>query len=436
MDMKPIPAFYCCYLLRSTVRHASLYIGSTPNPVRRLAQHNGISKGGAVRTSRRNLQPWEMTCIVTGFPSKIAALQFEWAWHNSHVTKKIAQEQRITIAETGEKVSRKTGRKRKRPVRPRTSLTEKLSNLHLLLRVPGFIRWPLHVRFFCEDVYQKWYRWDQTVDGTLRSGTKIILDVAQGIEAIEQGKGPRSLQVRGKRKRDVLGKGDIQGLNIGYGDLKAHVEKSIVLLAADEARSCVICARNFDVEKILALVCPQEACKAVFHLCCLAVKFLEDDSLGDPIIPTSGSCPECKAELRWIDLVKEMSLRARGEKEVAQLMKTPRDRNAKVAKMSKVAAVAASSPAEVNDNEDTNSTDADEDIDKDIAVVADIEDNPLPDDWQFQMDDDDDIASVTSATSNFSGREDTVSPSKVFAEAPILKTIIQDSEENDAESLN
>lgn len=75
---KPIPALYTVYVLRSTVRHASLYIGSTPNPPRRLKQHNGQARGGAARTSRTSLRPWEMVAIVSGFPSMMAALKFEY----------------------------------------------------------------------------------------------------------------------------------------------------------------------------------------------------------------------------------------------------------------------------------------------------------------------------------------------------------------------
>ncbi|KAJ0299599.1 hypothetical protein COL516b_009106 [Colletotrichum fioriniae] len=78
VQSKPIPALYTVYILRSTVRHASLYIGSTPNPPRRLKQHNGEARGGAARTSRLSLRPWEMVGLVSGFPGMVAALKFEY----------------------------------------------------------------------------------------------------------------------------------------------------------------------------------------------------------------------------------------------------------------------------------------------------------------------------------------------------------------------
>ncbi|KAI8835486.1 hypothetical protein BJ741DRAFT_533983 [Chytriomyces cf. hyalinus JEL632] len=77
---------YACYLLKCLQpgKETKCYVGSTPDPIRRLRQHNGEIQGGAKKTSKA--RPWRMVVVVHGFPNKIAALQFEWAWYQPVLT--------------------------------------------------------------------------------------------------------------------------------------------------------------------------------------------------------------------------------------------------------------------------------------------------------------------------------------------------------------
>lgn len=71
-----------CYLLvsKSSAKKGRSYIGFTVEPARRERQHNGELASGAYRSKR--LRPAEIAVVVTGFYTRVQALQFEWAWQH------------------------------------------------------------------------------------------------------------------------------------------------------------------------------------------------------------------------------------------------------------------------------------------------------------------------------------------------------------------
>ncbi|KAJ5908574.1 Structure-specific endonuclease subunit slx1 [Penicillium taxi] len=304
-ESKPIPAYYCCYLLRSTVRHASLYIGSTPNPVRRLAQHNGDAKGGAKRTAKDKLRPWEMTLVVEGFMSRIGALQFEWAWQHPDRSRHFGLED-----DTDPKPDSKAAKAKSRG-RSRRSLKAHLEDVHSLLRSTLFNSWPLRVRFFSTDVYRVWKLWNERVHASIPL-SKIILDG----DCIEQGE-------------DDLAVGSIQNICVDYSKIEIYLEKSMFLLEDAEDLHCQTCMGPIKPSSEHIVVCPKTSCRGTNHLRCLSTKFLEASDQIELPIPTRGVCPACKEVVSWPLMMRELCLRIRDEKEVQAILRKKERRDRK-----------------------------------------------------------------------------------------------------------
>jgi structure-specific endonuclease subunit SLX1 len=334
-----------------------------------------------------------MTCVVAGFPSNIAALQFEWAWQNAHLTRHISAEERISFATTRTKTMKKTGKVSRRPGRPRSSLTDKLSNLHLLLRVPYFSQWPLEVRFFSEEVYKVWQKWCERVDGNIRSGIKVYLDLPQIEEddfEITSGQQPAK-----GRKIDLLGKGGVEGVDPTYARFQDVLEKSRFLLDEDDDQSCGVCAQKLNLKTDLYTICPHATCKELSHVTCLSKRFSSAES-STSFVPRHGTCPSCHGGLEWPELMRDVSLRARGEIEVQKLLSKKRKTKAATA-------------AEIMETDSE-----DEDDDERELTPADVVDDEF---------DEDDIMSVTSVESSNAPK------SKLKAAVPPkLEIVIENSE--------
>lgn len=458
---RPIPAFYCCYLLRSTVSKSSVYVGSTPNPgkpslpykTRNSAKHyskatpstqwhrerrscahesaelEALGNGGccygvsepyccvAVRVSTIFChvyilnyppcilrKPWDTVHELS--VSTVHANFHRWAWQNPHITLHIPPSSRIQHS---------TSKKRSgHPKRPRHTITSLLSNLHLLLRVPSFVRWPLELRFFNEDVYKSWVRWCKSAAEPLQDTITITLDFPPaGLVSGEEG------EESPKSKKRKISHG-IVGLDVAYEGEKEHVQKAKEIIDFEREGSCALCHASLEHDAGIYTICPNPACQSVTHMRCLSKHFLQD---SDALLPVKGTCPSCKAELRWIDIVRELSLRMRGQKEVENLLKVKRVRKTK--------AGSASQPAIESDIEEDADDDEveDEELDK-LSELDPGTGKEIGDTWHAVDDSED-----SDAGSVMSGGGEGRNEGAWKASGGMLPVVIEDSDWDDAELI-
>ncbi|KAG7903091.1 hypothetical protein KL905_001510 [Ogataea polymorpha] len=270
------PRFYCVYLLRSIARKNSFYIGSTPDPHRRLRQHNGdLAFGGADRTKKNKLRPWQMTMVVYGFPSKISALQFEYAWHHAYRTRHIPVKNRIGTRNSG------------------NSVHIKIANLKLLLSAHAFRRMGLRVAIFQKDIYDIWVvnRYNVSVSESVL----LKLDFEENQQKLIQGGNYEQM------------KAFVKSLEKDEDD---YFEISLEKLEQNNTRICCVCNRVVDQFEDVLGFCASKSCHALYHVQCWAEEMTKDliseplSHTVPPLTPVKGKCVKCQKVNWWWPTVK------------------------------------------------------------------------------------------------------------------------------------
>lgn len=269
-----VPDFYCCYLLRSIPKPNSFYIGSSPDPVRRLRQHNGdVSRGGAFRTKIMGTRPWKMVCFVYGFTSKIAALQFEHAWQHSYKTRFIEDDERL--------VTKKN---------TRNGIATKLGNARLLMKHAYFDTMGLRIRFFDRLAWDCWE--------TNKFRIQYNVTVCEVDECV----------LTDDSELDDLNELNLERIKAFYED---HIASEQVVFQryqdqlTYDTQNCMLCDATIDYvhdqgTQMIAF-CIDDDCNFISCLRCLYKNFTKSSNV---IIPKWGNCPKCHTNLHWSEVVK------------------------------------------------------------------------------------------------------------------------------------
>eukprot|EP01104_Vermistella_antarctica_P018383 TRINITY_DN6775_c0_g1_i1.p1 TRINITY_DN6775_c0_g1~~TRINITY_DN6775_c0_g1_i1.p1 ORF type:complete len:339 (-),score=36.06 TRINITY_DN6775_c0_g1_i1:153-1169(-) len=245
--------FFGCYLLTSLNPQYQnhTYIGFTTNPPKRIRQHNGELVNGAKKTKSK--RPWEMVLTVYGFPSKVAALQFEWSWQHPKSSRRLK------------------GRHAPQNIGNQHLLKAKIRYVFELLSVPPWHRLPLSLQWLQGDTHSP-----------LSAGAPALPPQVKTVVApLDQLK---SMCNSATSESDV-----------SEGESDSDVD--------EDDTECYLCDKDVDPNRHAACTCGVR-----FHICCLGKELTKNDDIT-VLIPTSGPCPSCSKVLLWGDLVRTVKMR-------------------------------------------------------------------------------------------------------------------------------
>lgn len=209
--------------------------------------------------------------------------------------------------------------------------------------MPSFARWPLTLRLFDRGVYVHWARYLAGVE-PLRGSLEVVTDfkpvaVAEAEARKKQASRESLLEdldedEDGEEDEKELEdpKWGVHALPLDYAALAPYLEKGQNVTTFEREGNCVVCLQHLEHDKGLYAICSNGECEGVGHVDCWSRYLMHQQGEDDgTVLPVEGRCPKCSGEVRWGDMMRELTLRVRGQKEVDKVLKRSR-RAAGVAK--------------------------------------------------------------------------------------------------------
>jgi len=235
-------------------------------------------------------------------------------------------------------------------------------------------------------------------------------------------------EIGGSRTKKRKTRHGMTVMDADYRAQKQYIETGKGTIDFERKGVCAICHDELEHGTSLYTICPNPGCETVTHLTCLGKHFLNDEE--DALVPVEGDCPTCKTELRWIDIVRELSLRVRGQKEVQKLLKGKRVGKLRGVTGSQV--VLESSHSEDEADDEIMERELDSEIRRLKEVNSETNRSETCDSWHII--DDTDESDTGSIVSNYSHTKK-VAPYQA-SKAGGLGTAVEDSGWHDAEILD
>jgi structure-specific endonuclease subunit SLX1 len=266
-------------------------------------------------------------------------------------------------------------------------------------------------------------RWTKSAAEPIQDTIRIIKDFPEGT-----GKGSDGEDAEVGTANAIIYR-RMARLPIDYDVNKFHVEKAKDVVDFEREGSCKICKQDLEHDGGLYIVCPTIGCETVTHMTCLSKHFIREQD-QEELVPTSGRCPSCDTELIWVDLVKELTLRMRGQREVQNLLKVKRVKKDKASELSQTM-ISLSDQEQDSDND----LDLEEDPDMIRDLTSQSKEAPPGDSWHITNDSDaSGTGSVVSTTSVATKTK--LLATKQARSVPALRKIVEDSDWDEAEILD